>query len=196
MFKQIEKMGTTPIKAPAKEKSGNSKADTRKLLERKWEELKNFKGELQYGPIGKDPDNHLTAIGPSIVKTIVDICELAFNLFCWEYASPEGTEKFPSLKDLGNLNKECVVPVPVVARTAAKGLLDMKEICFKKTFFDHRLIIDVAELAMSFLDYLGDWGRSSRDEIHFTKGKVEDIYNLLDCYLEKLEVYKRKEQEL
>ena len=50
--------------------------------------------------------DYASAIGSLVADKIMNICEQSVTLICWDYASPDGTLPFPSMKDLAKLKKE------------------------------------------------------------------------------------------
>ena len=98
-----------------------------------------------------DLASFIGAVASTLVDLILTACELATNLICWDYASPDGTNPFSSLKDLASIKKGCGLDVPVMARVYAKGLMDIKKLCNNSEVIDPNWIADLFQIAEGFL---------------------------------------------
>ena len=89
---------------------------------------------------GSDFLDYASAVGSLVADKIMNICELSVTLICHDYASPDGTLPFPSMKDLAKLKKECGLDFPILSRIRAREIIDCTKELKKNDFADLELI--------------------------------------------------------
>ena len=129
---------------------------------------------------GSDFLDYASAVGSLVADKIMNICELSVTLICHDYASPDGTLPFPSMKDLAKLKKECGLDFPILSRIRAREIIDCTKEFKKNDFEDLELIIILAELARDFLNELLPMVRKCDDDIYFALKEVEDAIQVFE----------------
>ena len=135
---------------------------------------------------GSDFLDYASAVGSLVADKIMNICELSVTLICHDYASPDGTLPFPSMKDLAKLKKECGLDFPILSRIRAREIIDCTKEFKKNDFEDLELIIILAELARDFLKELLPMARESGDDIYAAFGDVEGIIQVFESRFRNL----------
>ena len=135
---------------------------------------------------GSDFLDYASAVGSLVADKIMNICELSVTLICHDYASPDGTLPFPSMKDLAKLKKECGLDFPILSRIRAREIIDCTKEFKKNDFEDLELIIILAELARDFLKELLTMAIESRDDINVAFRDIEDAIQVFEDSFRKV----------
>ena len=175
------------------------KIDSQKEAELLLEETRKDLGvlmKLLCGSGNFDFERNASAMGASLITKIFDLCELTLNRVCWDYVSPQGRLLFPTLKDLGDLKKDCGLDFPLESRKAAKEINNIKKVYDKDLFIDPRLIHYLLGLAKAFMKNICTIAMDSRADIEKTIDLIEAVENEFRRQLEKhgeTEVRKKNE---
>ena len=135
---------------------------------------------------GSDFLDYASAVGSLVADKIMNICELSVTLICHDYASPDGTLPFPSMKDLAKLKKECGLDFPILSRIRAREIIDCTKEFKKNDFEDLELIIILAELARDFLKELLTMAIESRDDIKVVLRDIEEAIQVFEDSFRKV----------
>ena len=131
--------------------------------------------------------DYASAIGSLVADKIMNICEQSVTLICHDYASPDGTLPFPSMKDLAKLKKECGLDFPILSRIRAHEIIDCTKEFKKNDFADLELIKILAELARDFLKELLTMARESSDDINAAFKEIDNAVHIFEDSFRKVQ---------